>query len=196
VPSLIPQSARPLPVLPERPAPPDPATGPTPADKALEDQGGEIIPEEFRAKSLPVVENPATSRKDIDVPDARQLNEDPAPLPPPDSPAQVAWKQNLAGLINVELNIFNACARSVRNLVNSLIAELPVDSADIGEGQFSGGKRQPLEVQEPIIALEVYKQVRRNMRDEEKRQEESELEALRALVSRALGPDYKRRLRR
>ena len=163
-PSPIPQSARPLPVLSERPAPPEPSTEPTAADKALEAEGGEIIPEEFRAKPLPVVENPATARKNIDVPDAQQLSGDAAPVPPPDSPAQVAWKQNLAGLINVELNIFNACVRSVRNLVNSIIAELPVDSADIGEGQFSGGKRQPLEVQEPIIALEVYKQVRQEMR--------------------------------
>lgn len=183
-------------MLPSEPARPDQGAGDSAADKALKDAGGEIMPTEFQAKPLPLAEPPGAAPREVDVPGSRQLKEDPAPVPPPDSPAQAAWKERLNLLINVELNVFASCSRSVRNMVNAILAEMPADSADIGEAQFGAGKRTPLEEQEPLIALEVYKQVRRNMREEQKAQEESELSALRALVAKALGPEGLRRARR
>lgn len=162
-PSPIPQQGRPLPLLPpERPAP-ESNEGQTAADKALAAQGGEIIPEEFRAKPLPLADNPA-AKAAIEVPGAAEVKGNAAPEPAPETPEQVAWRERLAGLINVELNIYNSCFRSTRNMVNEIVATTPQDSADIGEGQWTGGRRTPIEQAEPEIALEVYRQVKEEMR--------------------------------
>jgi hypothetical protein len=98
------------------------------------------------------------------VPDATQVEGSATPTPPPETPEQIAWKEALAARINVELNIYHACCTSIRNLVNSLLATMPQDSADIGEGQWGPGKRTPLENAEPEIALEVYRQVKAELR--------------------------------
>jgi hypothetical protein len=154
--------------------------------------GGEITPEEFKAKPLPLAENPAVAKEATEVPGGRELKGNPAPTPAPETPEQVEWRERLAGKINLELNVYNNCFRSVRNMVNQILATSPADSADIGEAQFGGGKRTPIEESEPLIALEVYKQVRKNMRLEEDRERDGELEALRALVQKALGPRGKK----
>jgi len=162
-PSPIPQQGRPLPILPPESLLAE-HSGLTAADKALAAEGGEIIPEEFRGKALPLAPNPAVKKDAIDIPGSREVKGNAAPEPAPETPEQAAWRENLAGLINVELNIYNSCFRSVRNMVNSILATTPQDSADIGEGQWSGGKRTPIENAEPEIALEVYRQVREEMR--------------------------------
>lgn len=159
--------------------------GKTPADLALEKDGGEIIPDEFRPKPLPLASPPGASAAPVDVPGAEQVSGDPAPKPPPESAEQIAWKGRLSGHINLELNVLNSCARSVRNLINQLVAEQPADSADIAEGQWGAGKRTPLEEKEPDIVLEVYRHVRRRMDEEERRKREDELEALKELLKRA-----------
>jgi hypothetical protein len=191
-PPQIPQQARPLPILPPEQAqelllPPQSNSEPSPADKLLAELGGEISPEEFKAKPLPLADNPAAPKEATEVPGGRELKGNPAPTPAPETADQAAWRERLADKINLELNIYNNCFRSVRNMVNQILATSPADSADIGEGQFSGGKRTPIEESEPEIALEVYRQVRQNMRVEEERQRDGELEALQALVQRALG---------
>lgn len=188
----IPQAGRPLPILPpeqvqEAPLPSVSNSEPTPADKLLAAMGGDITPEEFKAKPLPLAANPAVAKEATEVPGGRELKGNPAPTPLPETPEQAEWRERLASQINLELNVYNNCFRSVRNMVNQIVATTPADSADIGEGQFSGGKRTPIEESEPLIALEVYKQVRRNMQVEEEREREGELEALRALVQKALG---------
>lgn len=159
----------------------------SPADKALAEQGGEIIPEEFGGKALPVATAPTAQPREIDVPNAREVKGAAAPELPPESPEQLRWKENLARLINLELNVYNSCFESTRRMVNILLASMPADSADIGEGQWGPGKRTPLELAEPEIALEVYRQVRGNMHEQERREREDELEGLRALLRKALG---------
>jgi hypothetical protein len=149
--------------------------------------GGEIVPEEFQAKPLPISEAPAAPREATEVPGGRELKGNPAPTPPPETAEQAEFREQLAQKINLELNIYNNCFLSVRNMVNRIVATTPMDAADLGEAQWSAGRRSPIEAAEPEIALEVYRQVRRNMREEEERERNGEIEALRALVQRALG---------
>lgn len=191
-PQPIPQMGRPLPVK-QPPLPEE--TGRTPADLALEREGGEIIPEEFRPKApeppksvdfskvtpMPVEPAPAAPREEIKVDKASPVQGNPAPEPPPKSPEQVQWETELAGRINVELNIYHSCFQSTRRMVNVLLASMPADSADIGEGQWTGGKRTPLENAEPEIALEVYRQVRREMRQEVRDERDEVTRALKTL---------------
>lgn len=100
---------------------------------------------------------------------------------PPKSPEQVEWESQLAHKINVELNIYHSCFQSTRNMVNVLLAGMPADSADIGNAQWGPGKRTPLENSEPEIALEVYRQVKREMRDDVKNEQDEVMAALKRL---------------
>jgi hypothetical protein len=193
----IPKQGRPLPVLAQRETPPSTQgqaeTGlpqvpsnsePTPADKALAAMGGDIVPPEFQAKPLPVADNPAAKKDTVEVPGGREIQGNPAPPPPVETEEQKAWREQLAGLINVELNIYNNCFRSVRNMVNQIVASTPMDAADLGEAQWSAGKRSPIEQAEPEIALEVYRQVRLEMRASEKEEDDEDLKALRRLMGK------------
>lgn len=188
-PSLeIPGLGRPLPVqqaqLDPSSLPPPANSEPTPADKALQDMGGPIIPPEFKAKALPIAEDPAAKKETVDLPGAREVQGNPAPPPPVETEEQKQFRERLAGAINLELNIYNSCFRSVRNMVNQIVASTPMDSADLGEAQWSAGKRSPIEQAEPEIALEVYRQVRKEMRASEKDEADEDLKALRRLMGK------------
>lgn len=178
-PVQIPTQGRPIPVQESRP-PLLPENGETPADQALAAAGGEIIPSLFGGKPLPV-EKPKPASAPIDAPDASVVEGEAAPKPPPETAEQKAWRENLAGIINVELNIYHSCFKSVRNMVNLIVATTPQDSADLGEANWSAGKRSPIEQAEPEIALEVYRQVRQNMREEAKAETDEAMKALRTL---------------
>jgi hypothetical protein len=151
------------------------------------------MPEEFRPKTPEPAKSidfskvtpmpqptPAGAKEEIAV-KASPVQGNAAPEPAPKSPEQIEWETQLAGRINVELNIYNACFHSTRRMVNLIVATTPADSADIGEGQWSGGKRTPVEAAEPEIALEVYRQVRREMRDEVKDERDEVMRALKTL---------------
>ena len=183
---------------PESPAPqePPPAQGEkTPADLALERDGGEIVPEGFSAKGepapldfdklRPVVEEvgpPPPEAPDSPaqhVIDVQQGSAKAGPAPPgveplaPPSPEQQAFVDGLNASINLETNVYHACYGAVHNVVNYLIQSQPQDSAELGQSLFGAGVRSPLEQAEPQIAMEVYRQVRENMREDEKARQEA-----------------------
>jgi hypothetical protein len=190
----IPQPGRQPPRLETPPPPPEKPGDKTPADLALEKEGGEIMPDEFRAKPpepaesidfsqvmpMPVSAAPADPKEEVKL-KASPVVGDAAPEPPPKSPAQIAWETELSGRINVELNIYHSCFQSTRRMVNLIVATTPADSADIGEGQWTGGRRSPIENAEPEIALEVYRQVRYEMRDQVKDERDEVMRALKVL---------------
>lgn len=83
--------------------------------------------------------------------------------PPKDSPEQVALLQQIDSEINFELNVLHMCYGATRNLINRLKAGQPPDVAEFA--QFGSEKRTPIEMAEPQMALEVYRQVRENLRN-------------------------------
>lgn len=159
-----------------------PSRPPTPAEEALAREGGPIIPDDFvppRAdfESLrPVVERLApapAAAPDGPTKHVVDLSRGvlhggapppgtPAELPP--SPEQLAFEAALRGEVNFETNIFSAVYGAVRNMVAYWGQITPVDSAEAGQAMFGPGVRTPLEQAEPQIAVEVYRQVRENMR--------------------------------
>jgi hypothetical protein len=94
------------------------------------------------------------------------------PLPPGMSPApqqspeEAALLQQIDREINFELNVLNMCYGATRNLISRLKAGQPPDIAEFN--QFTSEKRTPLELAEPQIALDVYRQVRESLRHAER----------------------------
>jgi len=82
--------------------------------------------------------------------------------PPKETPEQAALVQQIDQEINFELNVLHMCYGATRNLINRLRQGQPPDAADFA--QFSAEKRTPLEIAEPQMALEVYRQVRDSLR--------------------------------
>lgn len=89
----------------------------------------------------------------------------------PRSPEQIARDHRLLDAINMELGIFDSVLNSVKRMIRTQVSRDPLDSAEIGQGLFGPGVRTPLEQSEPYIAIEVYRQVRRNIREEDGRGE-------------------------
>lgn len=87
-----------------------------------------------------------------------------APGATPEAPEQVRLVQQINAEINFELNVLNMCYAATHNFVNQWLASQPPDSAELAESTFGPGKRTPIETLEPELALEVYRQVRVNMR--------------------------------
>jgi len=172
---------------PQAPPPPPRSRERSPADLAIEAEGGEILPPEFGGpqsvdfKDLtPVVEHlgpgPAAAKEGpgqrvIDVPGgvftpgARPPG---MPEPPGKSKAQIELEEYLEQQINFECNVLDNCLTFVQNMVRARVRMTPLDSADVQQALWGAGARSPLETAEPQLALEVYKNVRRNMRDEAK----------------------------
>ena len=94
--------------------------------------------------------------------------------PPEPTKEEIAFKENLSRLINLEMNIFNSCYVSVKQLVGMHLRQEPADSADLGESMWGPGKRSPLELEEPRIAMEIYKEVRKSMREADRSQNDGE----------------------
>lgn len=118
---------------------------------------------------------------EVSVPRGTEVKGAAMPAPPPKSEAQREWEASLSTKINVELNVYFACFQNTRNMVNTIIASTPADSADIGDAQFGPGKRMPIEEAEPYIALEVYRQVRREMRQDDVDSKDEVLKAMKLL---------------
>lgn len=156
----------------------------SPADKKLAEEGGEIIPGELKPETLnfdkirPVVEqNPqAAPPAATESPKQRVIDlstPKDAPLPPgekppaPPSAEEIAFKQSLNAIVNLEMNVLNICYGAVHNLVAMRLQMEPPDSAELGQSMFGGGVRPPIEIAEPQMAVEVYRQVRESMRRQE-----------------------------
>lgn len=94
------------------------------------------------------------------------------PLPPgvAASPKRSAEEdaliQDIDREINFELNVLNMCYGATRNLIARLRQGQPPDIAEFN--QFTSEKRTPLELAEPQIALDVYRQVRETLRHAER----------------------------
>lgn len=163
------------------------ATGKTPADRALEAEGGAIIPDFNEVR-------PTVEGKPADAPahtvDLTAGVLSPGNVLPPgavaaDVPADVAqFQASVSSHVNAELNILNACYAMTRNFVAVQLRNQPPDSAELGESMFGPGKRTPLEMAEPEIALEVYRQVRLNMREEERQDQDEQFRALKVLLGK------------
>lgn len=186
----------PPPPRPEPSAPPGPAEPPseppcppgkTPADLALEAEGGEIIPAEFSKGPPPLdfasvrpiaaeAPKPAAGPRGIDaspppIPVLGEAGGPPVPgMAPPGPPSaeEVAFMARLTRHVNVEVNIFKVCLDAVHNYVQFRLRTEPPDSAEVGESMFGPGKRTPLENAVPEVAAEVYRQVRLSMREEDR----------------------------
>lgn len=98
--------------------------------------------------------------------------------PPQASAEQLAVLQRIDGEINFELNVLNMCYGATHNFVSTWQRSQPPDSAEIGEAMFGAGKRTPIELAEPEMALEVYRQVRANMRANESQAQAGPKDAL------------------
>ena len=94
------------------------------------------------------------------------------PLPPGVAPAaernpeEAALIQQIDREINFELNVLNMCYGATRNMIARLRAGQPPDVAEFA--QFSAEKRTPLELAEPQMTLDVYRQVRETLRHAER----------------------------
>jgi len=112
----------------------------------------------------------------------------PGPPPPgtaaaqPISAEEQAFANRLDSHVNHELNIFNACYSATKNLVAHHVSREPLDAAEVGAAQFEAGKRTPLELAEPQLAIEVFRQVRHSMREEDKNELGDALKALKKLL--------------
>lgn len=183
------------------PASPSNDTSLSPAERVLKEEGGDLLPKEFGGPGAPPSEAnlevsgagglqlpPDESRKAdvvtpqsppkstvIKLPDgAVSTGQAPAPgseKAEPRSPEQIARDQRLLEAINLELGIFDSVLNSVKRMIRDQVSRDPLDSAEIGQGLFGPGVRTPLEQSEPYIAIEVYRQVRRNIREEDGRGE-------------------------
>lgn len=176
---------------PPQQSPPPPPKSPqelSPADKALAEEGGEIIPHELKRepidfaqvkpvietdpKAAPPVANTSATQHVIDL-TMKELGHKRLPGvldAPPKSAAQLAFEQQLARLINLEVNILNICYGAVHNFVAANLQMQPQDSAELGQSMFGGGVRTPIEQAEPQMAVEVYREVRITMREEQQMQ--------------------------
>lgn len=104
------------------------------------------------------------------------------PTPSSMSPEEQAYANRLDAHVNNELNVFNACYAATKNLVAHHVSISPLDSAEVGAAQWEAGKRTPLEQAEPQLAIEVFRQVRQSMREEEKNEMADALKALRKFL--------------
>jgi len=106
----------------------------------------------------------------------------PTPPPPgtpdaqPKTAEQVAFEERLSNHVNYEVNILNVCYGAVHNFVSMRAAMEPTDSADLGNSMFGPGNRTPVELAVPQLALEVYKEVRQALREDDKRSEQEAYE--------------------
>ena len=153
----------------------------TPAERKLAEEGGPIAPGLPERESLDFKDGAPTIQKNgPPIPasspaiDASRgvlsagTNAPPGYKAQKKSPEQIAFEASLGYSINYELWVFNSCLMSVKNMVREVLSTEPPDAAEFG--QFSAGKRTPLEIAEPYIAIEVYRQVRRQLREEEERE--------------------------
>ena len=178
----------------------DPPQSPPPENgEAKKVEPEEIIPQEWRppppvdfAEILPKAAeapSPAAARAPIEVsgvgPGAATSRtcQVPGVKPPvPPSPAEQAHILYLDRAINYEVNVYRLCFHAVHEMVLLRLHETPPDSADFD--MWGPGKRSPLEVAEPHIATEVYKQVREQMRQDDRG---ARREDTKALIARVLG---------
>ena len=147
----------------------------------------QAAPEKPQCRPVPVAPQDQGSRppQEIDIAEARRVDGPPTPPPPPPQSAEeLQWKQRLASSINLELNIYHSCFMSVRKMTADIIASQPLDAADVGSS-MEKPTRSPLEIAEPQIAIEVYRQVRRNMREEERQEKDGLTAALRKILGKA-----------
>jgi hypothetical protein len=91
------------------------------------------------------------------------------PEPGPETAAQVSLIQQIDREINYEVNVLNMCYGAAHNFINRWKQGQPPDAAEFA--QFGGGTRTPIELAEPQIALEVYRQVRENIRSGQRAKE-------------------------
>jgi len=171
--------------FPLSPLPPQAPPDKSPADLALEAEGGEIRPTDLSPAPPPLdfkrlnptaaaTPTPATEPRRIDAgppaaPDAAAAAGGP-PVPgvalvAPPSPEQLAYVRRIEDHVNFEVNVYLMCVNAVDNMVRLKMRSEPPDAAEFS--QFEAGKRSPLEASVPAIAVEVYREVRLNMRADE-----------------------------
>ena len=200
----LPPSLSSLPRLPI----PQPAAKTDPQPSKLPENGAaakpepeEIVPAEWKppppvdfAEILPKATEPAPSPASARAPiELRGVDHSPAaggpgatvpgvkpPVPP--SPAEQAHILYLDRAINYEVNVYRLCFHAVHEAVLLRLHETPPDSADFD--MWGPGKRSPLEIAEPHIAIEVYRQVRESARADERA---GRREDTKALITRVLG---------
>lgn len=119
----------------------------TPADILLEREGGEIIPEEFLQTVPPRDQN---AKPDTSYHKAQQI------LPPD------FYEGPVGKLLKEEIQMFDSCYLAVKDMVAFRMRTDRLDAADFA--QWEAGRRSPLEAAEPQIAIEVYRQIREEMR--------------------------------
>lgn len=112
----------------------------TPADMLLEREGGEVVPALWEGK-----------------------NTIPAVPPEPARLLSPGFYDSPTGkLIKQEMELFDSCFLAVKEFVAFRMGRDRLDVADFA--QWEAGRRSPLEAAEPQIAIEVYRQVREEMR--------------------------------
>lgn len=182
------EATRPMPP-PSTPPPkggrePGEGTPQTPADRLLSEEGGPIVPDLSGGRKLldyndlkpvieksPLPETPEGAARQVLRAMGGQLGEDgslPESLRSQTnlSPETAKFMEDLNAQIDYELNIMNSCYEATTNFVSHRMRQSPTDVADFN--QFGADKRSPIEEAEPYIAIEVYKNVRRNMRGDER----------------------------
>lgn len=191
------QPRLPLPKPPEQveapqpsPAPlpataPPPSKGKTAADLAIEREGGEIVPSFNEVKPVAGAPPPAAAPTTLDV-SAGVLS---TGASPPGAavgapPGQDEFMVRVSGHVNAELNVLHACYQLTKRFVTLQVQQSPADTADVGNPMMGPGQRSPIELAEPQIALEVYRQVRLNMREDEQREMDEMMRVLRKLLGK------------
>lgn len=152
-------------------------------------EGGEIIPDlsapppkpvptfaELQPKPAPAgavpTAPPVEQPKPVVMEGVRPVMSGAGPRPPGMAEApqptagEVALIQQIDREINFELNVLNMCYGATHNFVVRWQASQPPDAAEFA--QFDAGKRTPLDLAEPQMALEVYRQVRESLRHAER----------------------------
>jgi len=162
----------------------------SPADIALEADGGAISPGEMSKTPKPLtfeemkpvvkeiakgVTTDLLERKPIPKPVEAAtgvLKQGTLPpggeKPPPPVPYyKLDFFGRVDAQVNFEVNVLNMCYTATHNFVQFQQDRNPLDSADIGQATWGAGTRSPIEQAEPQMAVEVYRQVRLNLREEE-----------------------------
>lgn len=86
-----------------------------------------------------------------------------AVAPPPPPPEVERLLARAAQTANVEVNLYALCWRLTGEFIKR--AEMTaMDAVAIAEAMWQAGKRTPLEESQPRIALEIYRQVREELR--------------------------------
>ena len=118
---------------------------------------------------------PTGPPKEIVVPATRiPRPEDQLPGAPPGSTPDersAAAKElidSITPLAMREANIFSLCYEAAKDVVSHHQADEMRDAVSIGESIFAPGSRTPLEASVPQIAIEIYRNVRQEMRDRKK----------------------------